>query len=295
MKSYSFFNRLLNKVLSLTHRLWTDKAYIRFKFRLRTGYFPDLSNPKSFNEKLQWLKLNDRDVRYVNLVDKIEAKKIVSNIIGEEYIIPTLATYKTFEEIDFSSLPEKFVIKTNHDSGGVFICKNKNTLDLRKLENKIGKSLRHNYFYVGREWPYKMIKPRILVEELIENTDSQDLPDYKFMCFNGKVRCCFICLDRRSKEGLCVNFYDRDWKLMPFSRHYPIKNTPVEKPKSYEKMIELAEKLAQGFRFVRVDFYNINGKIYFGELTLYPGNGWEEFEPLDWDYKLGEWINLNQK
>ena len=174
MKSYSFFNRLLNKVLSLTHRLWTDKAYIRFKFRLRTGYFPDLSNPKSFNEKLQWLKLNDRDVRYVNLVDKIEAKKIVSNIIGEEYIIPTFATYKTFEEIDFSSLPEKFVIKTNHDSGGVFICKNKNTLDLRKLENKIEKSLRHNYFYVGREWPYKMIKPRILVEELIENTDSQD-------------------------------------------------------------------------------------------------------------------------
>ena len=172
MKSYSFFNRLLNKVLSLTHRLWTDKAYIRFKFRLLTGYFPDLSNPKSFNEKLQWLKLNDRDVRYVNLVDKIEAKKIVSNIIGEEYIIPTLATYKTFEEIDFSSLPEKFVIKTNHDSGGVFICKNKNTLDLRKLENKIGKRLRNNYFYVGREWPYKMIKPRILVEELIEKSGA---------------------------------------------------------------------------------------------------------------------------
>lgn len=269
-----------------------DKKYLKILYRKAFKKELNLENPQTFNEKLQWLKLNDRKDIYTTMVDKYEVKKHVSAIIGKEYIIPTLGIYDSFNEIDFEKLPDKFAIKCTHDSGGVVICKDKKELDIKKARNKINKSLKKNYYYSSREWPYKNVKPRIIIEELLEDEGNEDLIDYKFMCFNGKVKCSFVCLNRRSKEGLNVDFYDLKWNKMPFERHYPNSKEILEKPKNYEKMIELAEKLAEGISFVRVDFYNIKGKIYFGELTFYPGAGIEEFTPNEWDKKLGDMIIL---
>ena len=249
-------------------------------------------DPKSFNEKLQWLKLYDRCDKYVDLVDKLAVKEIVAEIIGNEFIIPTIGVFDKFEDINFDLLPDKFVMKCTHDSGGVVVVKDKckfNKIDSKKF---LEKSLRRNYYNYSREWPYKNVKPRILIEKFIDFNDSQEIPDYKFMCFNGTVKCSFVCTDRYSSDGLKVTFFDRNWDVMPFERHYPKSYVKIPKPENYEMMVELAEKLSKGIPFVRVDFYNVNGQIYFGELTFYPGSGFEEFSPEEWDYILGDWINL---
>lgn len=273
----------------------SDETYLKFSYRIIMGKELNLDAPKTFNEKLQWLKLNDRKDIYTKMVDKYEVKAYVADIIGEEYIIPTLGTYDDFNEIDFSVLPDKFVIKCTHDSGGVVICKDKSKLNIAEARDKINTCLKRNFYYVGREWPYKNVKPRITVEELIEDNENEDLNDYKFMCFGGKVKCSFVCTDRRSADGLKVTFFDKDWNKMPFSRHYPSSDKTIEKPKNYNKMIELSEKLAKDLCFVRIDFYEANGKIYFGEITFFPGCGLEEFTPDEWDYTLGSWIKLPER
>ncbi len=272
-----------------------DKMYIKLMYRCIMNKKVNLNNPQTFNEKLQWLKLYDRKPIYTSMVDKYEAKKYVANIIGEQYIIPTLGVYSKFEEIDFSVLPNQFVIKCTHDSGGVVICKDKATMNMEEARKKINRCLKRNFFYSGREWPYKNIKPRIIIEEYIDDHKNDDLEDYKFMCFNGKVKCSFVCTDRRSKEGLKVTFFDLDWNQMPFERHYPCSKEKIKKPINYEKMIELSEKLAKDLNFVRVDFYEVNGKIYFGEITFFPGSGTEEFTPEKWDYTIGSWIKLPER
>ena len=203
--------------------------------------------------------------------------------------------YSTFDEIDFDKLPNQFVIKCTHDSGGVIICKDKEKLNIIEARKKINKCLKTNFFYCGREWPYKNVKPRIIVEELINDHRNDDLNDYKFMCFNGKVRCSFVCTERRSLEGLKVTFFDIDWNKMPFERHYPSSSKKIDKPKNYAKMIELAEKLSRDIPFARIDFYEANEKIYFGEITFFPGSGLEEFSPEIWDYTLGSWISLPER
>ena len=270
----------------------SDETYLKILYKLRVGKEINLENPKGFNEKLQWLKLNDKNPEYTNLVDKYEVKKIIADKIGNEYIIPTLGVYEKFDDINFDMLPNEFVIKCTHDSGGVVICKNKNLLDKKKAKKKINKSLKHNYFYTSREWPYKNVKPRIIVEPYMKDNNSDDLIDYKFMCFNGKVQCSFVCTDRRSEDGLKVTFFDLDWNKMPFERHYRSSEKEIPKPINYELMIELSEKLSKDIPFVRVDFYEINGQVYFGELTFFPGAGFEEFRPDEWDYKLGKLIDL---
>lgn len=275
---------------------WNDEKYLKFNYRLLMGKKLDLNNPKTFNEKMQWLKLNDRNPLYTNLVDKYEVKKYISNVIGEEYIIPTLGVWNSFDEIDFNSLPSKFVLKVTHDSGGVFIVKDKMNIDKNKMEKKISELLKRNYYYLGREWPYKNIKPRIIIEKYMEDKTGEELKDYKFMVFNGKVKCILVCTDRNSDNGLHINFYDSEWKLMPLERKtHPKSSKKIDKPINLDLMIKLAELLAKDIPFIRVDFYEINKKVYFGELTFYPASGTEEFYPEEWDFKLGSMIELPKK
>lgn len=292
MKPLPIGKRFCLKLVKSLDFLFSDASYIRLKFYLYVGYWPNLKNPKTFNEKLQWLKLNNRHNILTKLVDKIEVKQYISEKIGQEYVVPTLQVYDSAEEIDISKLPDKFVLKCNHNSGGIVICRNKKNIDLQKSKDILSKTLGLNYFKVGREWPYKNVSPHILAEKLLEN-DGNDLPDYKFYCFNGKVGCCLICANRFGEGGLKTNFYDKDWNLLPFTRHHDNISYNIEKPEVYEKMISLAETIASDFKFVRVDFYLIENRIYFGELTFFPGNGWEEFNPIEWDYKLGAMLDLD--
>lgn len=269
------------------------KWYMKRIFRKRVGYPLNLEKPRTFNEKLQWLKLYDHNPLYTKMVDKYEAKKYVADIIGEEYIIPTLGIWNQFDEIDLDQLPEQFVLKCNHDSGSVVICKDKARLDKKAAKKKLECGLRYNYYYRGGfEWPYKNVKPRIIAEAFMADDSGTDLPDYKLMCFGGKVKCSFTCTGRNTENGLHVTFYDREWQKMPFARHYPAEERPMSKPENYEKMVELAEKLAAPLKFARIDFYDINGRIFFGEITFFPGNGTEEFNPEEWDEKIGDWLEL---
>lgn len=274
--------------------LFSDKFLIKCAYKTYIGNKLDLKKPQTFNEKLQWLKLYDRKPEYTTMVDKVAVKDYVAEKIGSEYIIPTLGVYEKFDDIDFDALPNQFVIKCAHDSGGLVICKDKSKFNIEKAREKINWSQQRKYYHVHREWPYKNVKPRILIEKYMGDNFGE-LNDYKLMCFNGKVRCSFVCSDRFSKSGLHVTFFDREWEKMPFNRHYPCASNSISKPVCYYKMIEFAEKLSKGISFIRVDFYEVNDKLYFGELTFYPGSGFEEFTPNEWDYKFGEWINLPEK
>lgn len=420
----------------------SDKIYLELLFKERMGYPLDLDNPRTFNEKLQWLKLYDRRPKYTMMVDKYAVKQYVADKIGSEHIIPTLGVWDRFDDIDFDKLPNQFVLKCTHDSGGLVICKDKSKLDMAAARRKITTSLKCNYYLAGREWPYKNVPRKILAEQYMEDESgfelkdykvhcfngvpkvilvcrnrfgkdgimedfystewqhldvkrpaipngqdlqkpeeldemlelsrklSKDIPfirtdfytikgklyfgeltlypasglkgfepdsydkilgdwtcikihgggvilhkdnmylriacaeepvqsaellDYKFMCFNGKVRCSFVCSERFSNDGLKVTFFDRDWNVMPFERHYPKSEKPIPKPATYNQMVEFAEKLSVDIPFVRVDFYEINMKVYFGELTFYPGNGTEEFTPEEWDMTLGSWVILPKR
>lgn len=266
----------------------SDEKYLKKKFRLAVGQELNLENPRTFNEKLQWLKLYDHNPEYIKMVDKYEVKKYVADKIGAEYIISNLGIWDKFKKIDFEILPNQFVLKCTHDSGGVIICKDKSRFDIKDARRKMNKCLRRNYYWGGREWPYKNVKPRILAEQYLENA----VCDYKMLCFNGKVNCSFTCTERFSECGLKVTFFDRDWNRMPFDRHYPSSQKIIEKPKQYEQMIILAEKLAEGIPFVRIDFYETDKRLYFGEMTFYPGSGFEEFIPETADFMLGEWLGI---
>ena len=258
-----------------------DKLFLYINFYGYIGHKLNLENPKSFNEKLQWIKLYNRKPEYREMVDKYEAKNYVARMIGEEYIIPTLGVWDRFEDIDFNELPEQFVLKCTHDSGGLVICPDKSKLDIEKARKKINKSLRRNYFWHGREWPYKDLKPRIIAEEFMVDESGVELKDYKLMCFNGEYKATFVCSDRYSEKGLHTT--------------YPYLKEGLPKPQSYEKMIELAEILAKDIPFVRIDFYEIYGKIYFGEITFFPGSGNAEFVPSKWDEIVGSWIKLPEE
>lgn len=272
-----------------------DDLYLKLVFRARLGQKLNLDDPQSFSEKLQWLKLHDRNPVYTEYVDKYEVRKHIANTIGEQYLIPLVGgPWDSFDEIDFDKLPNQFVLKCTHDSGGLVICKDKSALDLAAAKAKIQRCLENNYYYNSREWPYKNVKPRIIAEAYMEDDRTGDLQDYKLMCFGGEVKCSFVCSDRFSPEGLHVTFFDRDWNVMPFERKYPARKEGLPKPLNYELMVSLAQSLSKDIPFVRVDFYEINGRVYFGELTLFPGSGMEDFRPVEWDYKLGEWIDLSQ-
>lgn len=284
---------ILIGLLTRTASLWPDKLYLKLLFRLRVGKSLDLNNPKSFNEKLQWIKLYDHKPEYTTMVDKVAVKKWVADRIGEEHIIPTLGVWERVEDIDFDSLPNQFVLKTNHDSGGVVICTDKSKLDVKKARKKLKKSLRTNYYIIKREWPYKNVPRKIFAEKFMVDESGYELKDYKFFCFDGKVKYLFIATDRNTAgEETKFDFYDENFNHLPFTNGHPNATKIINKPKGFERMKELASILSQGIPHLRVDFYDINGKIYFGELTFTHYSGMVPFKPEDWDYKFGEWINL---
>ncbi len=285
-------NKILISLASRNIIKISDKKYLEKLYKQCLHKKLNLDNPQTFNEKLQWLKLNDRNPMYTNLVDKYTVREYIRKKIGDEFLIPLLGVYDRFEDINFEQLPEQFVMKCTHDSGSTILCKNKEEFDCKSAKLKVKKMLKRNYYYYSREWPYKNIKPRIIIEKYMQNLSDENLKDYKLMCFNGKVKCSFVVSDRDFHGNLNVDFFDREWNKMPFTRHYPNSNYKIEKPNNYEKMIQLAEKLSEEMRFVRIDFYEINNKIYFGEITFYPGSGFEEFEPERYDEILGSWIKL---
>lgn len=272
-----------------------DELFLKLLFKKVMKYNLDLNKPKTFNEKLQWLKLYDRKDIYTTMVDKYEAKKFVSNLIGEEYIIPTLGLYNSFDEIDFEQLPNKFVIKCTHDSGGLVIVRDKSKLDIINAKKKIEESLKRNFYYNNREWPYKNVKPRIIAEKYIEDTKQKDLRDYKFFCFDGEPKIMYLSEGLENHETAGISFYDMDFNLTDCKRsdYRTIAYTP-DKPKNFEKMKELASILSKDIPHLRVDFYEIDGKILFGELTFTTCAGFVPFEDKKWDKILGGYINLDK-
>lgn len=276
-----------------------DEKYLKWHWYIIMGKKIDLDNPKTFNEKIQWLKLYDRKPEYTKMVDKYEAKEYVKNIIGVNHIIPTLGLWDSVDTIDFDSLPQKFVIKTTHDGGGVgvFVCRDKSKLDVEDLKQKLKRSLRTNHYATQREWVYKNITPRIIAEEYMED-ETGNLNDYKFFCFNGEPKVLFYASDRYNDKGLPPKFdyYDMELKHLPVKSHGHDNAVNLLKPfPEFEEMKKIARKLSKDIPFVRVDFYRVHGQIYFGELTFYHDSGTVAFEPEEWDYKFGSWLNLPKK
>ena len=278
-----------------------DETYLKKMFKAQLGYELNLDNPQTFNEKLQWLKIHDRKPIYTTMVDKHEAKKYVASIIGEQYIIPTLGVWDRFDAIDFDSLPNRFVLKCTHDSGGLVICRDKSKLDMVSAKEKIEQALRQNFYYRFREWPYKDIRPRIIAEEYIEDpkqaSSGQEsvLNDYKLQCFDGKFDNIFVAEGRFSKRGVRYHYFDRDWNYIPYC---PYDDIDVEalvdlRPECYDEMIDLAEKLSAGLTELRVDLYEIGGKVYFGELTLYTQSGFDTTITHEADCILGTKLKIS--
>lgn len=270
-----------------------DKTYLKIAFRLNVRKKLDLDNPVGYNQKLQWIKINDRRPEYIKMVDKYEAKELVGKTIGYQYIIPTLGVWDRFEDIDFNSLPEKFVLKCTHDSGGLVICKSKDELDFKQARKRIDKCLRRNYYWQGREWPYKGVKPRIIAEQYMEDVETHDLRDYKFFAFDGIVRALFVATERqRQGEETKFDFFDAEYNHLDIKHGHPNADSIPAKPSRFDEMKELASQLSKGYPQLRVDFYEVNGKVYFGELTLFHHGGLVPFEPEKWDNIFGDWITI---
>lgn len=285
--AYDFANKygLLN--------LLSDKTYTRLKYRLKMNRKLNLKKPETFTEKLNWLKLYDHDPRYIPLVDKWDVTSFVHERIGEGYCIKKLGVWDTFEEINFDDFPNQFVLKCTNDSGGIVICKDKALFDREAARIVLNHSLKRNYYWHNREWPYKNLKPRILAEEFLVDASGNGLIDYKFFCFDGKPEFMFIATGR-AEGKTCFDFYDMDFNWIPVKQHYPNAKQRPEKPECFDEMMVLAQKLAQGLKHVRVDFFQVDGKVYFGELTFTHFGGYERFEPEIFDYEFGKLLNLNK-
>lgn len=273
--------------------LFPDRLFLKIKFKYHIGKKLNLKNPVTFNEKLQWLKLNDRRPEYITYVDKYAVRNHIKKTIGEEYLIPLLGVYNSVEDIDWAQLPNQFVLKCTHGSGSNLICTDKSELNIKETKSKLKMWMKKNWFWNGREWPYKNVEPRIICEKYMVEESGKELKDYKFMCFNGEVKCIFVCTNRNSPTGLNIDIYDVNWNLMPFGRfNHPGTGVKMSKPKNFDNMVEYAEKLSKNIPFMRVDFYEAIGHLYFGELTLYPASGFDKFVPESYDYLLGSWIKL---
>lgn len=277
------------------YRNMSDDEYLKKAFRYRMGCELNLETPKTFNEKLQWLKLYDRRPEYTAMVDKYEMKTYITEHIGEQYIIPTLGIWNHFDEIDFNSLPNQFVLKCTHDSGGLSICKDKTKWNKTTAKEKLEKSLKQNYYYWGREWPYKNVKPRILAEKFMSNY-GKDLIDFKVHNFNGEPKVILICAERFSDEQYTQDFFDCDWNHLPVKRpKAPNAVIKIQKPVCLQEMLDISRSLSKNIPFLRTDFYIIEGRLYIGELTFSPASGFVPFEPESFDYELGSYLTLPDK
>lgn len=276
------------------HWLFSSKFFLKSKFKSATGKRLNLKNPETFNEKLQWLKLyNHKDI-YTTMVDKYNAKKFIEDRVGPGYTIPTLGVYDKFDDIDFEKLPNQFVIKCTHDSGGLILCKDKNKLDIISAKKKINKILRKNYFWKGREWPYKNVERKIIIEQFMNEIDEfgeNCLTDYKFFCFNGEPKLFYIGRDKAKNPS--TDFFDMNFNHLELTTKDPNASTPPQKPVCFEQMVEFAKILSKDVPFLRVDFYQIDNKLYCGEMTFFHNGGMSNFNPPEWDKKLGDYIDLS--
>lgn len=273
-----------------------DEAYLKVLYYFKMGEKLDLNNPKTFNQKLQWLKLNDHKDIYTTMVDKFAVKEYVGSIIGNQYIIPTLAVYDKVEDIVPEALPNEFVLKTTHGGGGrrVMICRDKSTFDWVKAKRRLKDSLRSDIYRNMREWPYKNVQKRIIAEQLLKTANGKSPNDYKFYCFDGKADCVMVCVGR--DEGVKFYFFDKDWNLRPLNNagKNADKSFTIPKPEGIDEMFAVAEKLSAGLPHVRVDLYYEGGKVYFGELTFFTASGFDRGLTKEGDEYFGNLINLKK-
>jgi hypothetical protein len=289
------FERIVKPIVRTSSHVIPDKPYLQLKYKWAFKKRLDLQNPITYNEKLQWLKLYDRDPLYTRLVDKYEVKQYVADKIGEEYIIPTFGVWTTADAIDISSLPDQFVLKGTHDGGSVYLCKDKASFNIENAKKKMAFALKRNYYWHGREWPYKDVQPRIIAEAYMEDEETEELRDYKFFCFDGVVKALFIASDRQKPVDTKFDFFDADGNHLDIKQGHPNADVPPRLPENFELMKELASVLSKGFPQLRVDFYEVNGKVYFGELTFSHFDGMVPFIPEKWDEIFGSYIQLPKR
>lgn len=268
-----------------------DKANIKLIYYLRTGEKLRLDDPKSFNEKLQWLKVYDHNPRYTNLVDKIEAKRLIGEIIGNQYIVPLYGVWERAEDIDFSILPDKYVLKCNHDQGSVIVISDSNKVNNTEIISFFKSRLKKRVYTACREYAYKGIKPKVFAEEYL----GEAICDYKFYCFNGEPKFLYVSQGIEREGTLKIDFFDMEWNPMPFYRTDHLRLGTMPCPTHFDEMKEIARKLSKGTKFVRIDLFEEKGKVYFSEFTLLPASGFAKFEPPETDSILGEWLNLKDK
>ena len=268
------------------------KEFLEKEYKFNLGKELNIEDPKLYTEKLQWLKLYDHRPEYTTMVDKYAVKQYVADRIGEEYVIPLLGVWERVEDIDFASLPSKFVLKTTHDSGGLVICKDKSNLDIKAAKKKLRYFLKRKYYDYNREWPYKNVKPRIIAEAYMEDSTYKELRDYKFFTFGGVPKVLYIAQGRGKGEPTVADFFDMNFNHLPFKIDHDMASIPPEKPKNFELMQKLAAKLSQGTPQLRVDFYEVEGKVYFGEMTFFHCSGFAPFHPEEWDQTFGDWVVL---
>lgn len=269
-------------------KLLPDKLYLSLVYYKHFKQFPNFRNPETFNEKLQWLKLYDRREEFTTMVDKYAVKQYIAERIGEKHIIPLIGVWDCFEEIDFEKLPNQFVLKCTHDSHGVIICEDKKKLDIKQARDKITSCIKRNFFYYGREWPYKNVKPRIIAEKYM----GSNLSDYKVLCFEGEPRIIEVHQDRGT-EKYTQSFYDVSWEKSFITQGKGAELVP--KPITLDLMLKYSKILSKGIHHIRVDWYEVNGQLYFGELTLFDGSGFVPFDKKEYDVYLGSLINIPTK
>ena len=270
-------------------------TFLKTMYKIKTGKELNLENPVLYNEKLQWLKLYDHRPEYTTMVDKYSVKQFVAERIGNKYVVPLLGVWESVEDIDFDSLPDKFVLKTTHDSGAVIICKNKKVFDINSAKKRLKYFLKRNYFDCNREWPYKNVKPRIIAEAYMEDSIYGELRDYKFFTFGGVPKVLYIAQGRGTSGETVADFFDMDFNHLDLKIDHEMATVPPEKPKCFEKMKRLAAILSEGTPQLRVDFYEVDGKVYFGEMTFFHCSGFEKFHPEEWDKIFGDWVKLPVK
>lgn len=270
-------------------------AFLKRMYKITMGRDLNLENPVYYTEKLQWLKLYDHRAEYTTMVDKYEVKKYVADRIGEQYVIPLLGVWDRVDDIDFESLPERFVLKTTHDSGAIVICKDKYTFDVKAAKKKLDHYLKRRYYDCNREWPYKNVKPRVIAEVYMEDSKYKELRDYKFFTFGGVPQVLYIAQGRGKGEPTVADFFDMNFNHLPFTIDHDMADTPPDKPECFEEMKRLAAILSEGTPQLRVDFYEVDGRVYFGEMTFFHCSGNEAFHPEEWDKIFGDWVVLPDK
>ena len=273
-----------------------DSLYLKVLYRVIMGRKLNLKNPKEYNEKLQWLKLNDRKPEYSTMVDKYEVRGYIGDLLGDKYLIPCLGIYDSVDDIDIDALPDRFVLKCTHDSGSVEICKDKSSFDIEGARHRLSQAMKRNYYATYREWPYKYVKPRIIAEGYLEG-DGGDLKDYKVMCFNGEAKIIEVH-ENRFVEGKVhtQTFYDREWNIVPLTQIETVTvDRPGERPRQLDEILRLSELIAKNMYHARIDWYIEGDKIYFGEITFFDGSGFESFSTPEMERMLGDMINLPEK